>query len=100
MYYITVAYAQLERSILRERVKAGMERAAAQGTKSGKPIGRKALNIAMPEIIQALKSKGSVSGASRSLKVSRAYITEKLKAAGVTPEGVIKGTQKITFEKC
>lgn len=26
LYYITVAYAQLERGILRERVKAGMER--------------------------------------------------------------------------
>jgi DNA invertase Pin-like site-specific DNA recombinase len=29
LYYITVAFAQLERGILRERVKAGMERARA-----------------------------------------------------------------------
>jgi len=36
LYYITVAYAQLERGILRERVKAGMERAR----KEGHPIGR------------------------------------------------------------
>jgi DNA invertase Pin-like site-specific DNA recombinase len=37
LYYITVAYAQLERGILRERVKAGMERARQQGKKIGRP---------------------------------------------------------------
>jgi len=37
LYYITVAYAQLERGILRERVKAGMERARQQGIKIGRP---------------------------------------------------------------
>jgi putative DNA-invertase from lambdoid prophage Rac len=37
LYYITVAYAQLERGILRERVKASMERARKQGHKIGRP---------------------------------------------------------------
>ncbi|NQT72461.1 MAG: recombinase family protein [Chloroflexi bacterium] len=37
LYYITVAYAQLERGILRERVKAGMERARKQGIPIGRP---------------------------------------------------------------
>ena len=37
LYYITVAYAQLERGILRERVKAGMDRARRQGRKVGRP---------------------------------------------------------------
>ena len=37
LYYITVAYAQLERGILRERVKAGMERARKQGHQIGRP---------------------------------------------------------------
>jgi putative DNA-invertase from lambdoid prophage Rac len=37
LYYITVAYAQLERGILRERVKAGMERARKQGHRIGRP---------------------------------------------------------------
>lgn len=37
LYYITVAYAQLERGILRERVKAGMDRAKKQGKKIGRP---------------------------------------------------------------
>ena len=37
LYYITVAYAQLERGILRERVKAGMERAKREGKHVGRP---------------------------------------------------------------
>jgi DNA invertase Pin-like site-specific DNA recombinase len=37
LYYITVAYAQLERGILRERVKAGMDRAKKQGKRIGRP---------------------------------------------------------------
>ena len=37
LYYITMAYAQLARGILRERVKAGMERARQQGHKIGRP---------------------------------------------------------------
>lgn len=37
LYYITVAYAQLERGILRERVKAGMERARREGRHIGRP---------------------------------------------------------------
>ncbi|MDO8749767.1 MAG: recombinase family protein [Dehalococcoidia bacterium] len=37
LYYITVAYAQLERGILRERVKAGMDRARRQGIHIGRP---------------------------------------------------------------
>ena len=37
LYYITVAYAQLERGILRERVKAGMDRARRQGQRIGRP---------------------------------------------------------------
>lgn len=37
LYCITVAYAQLERGILRERVKAGMDRARRQGRKVGRP---------------------------------------------------------------
>ena len=37
LYYITAAYAQLERGILRERVRAGMDRARKQGKRLGRP---------------------------------------------------------------
>lgn len=41
LYYITVAYAQLERGVLRERVIAGMDRARVQGKHVGRPAGAK-----------------------------------------------------------
>ena len=37
LYYITVAYAQLERGILSERTRAGMDRARRQGRRIGRP---------------------------------------------------------------
>ena len=37
LFHITAAYAQLERAVLAERVKAGMERAARQGVRVGRP---------------------------------------------------------------
>jgi DNA invertase Pin-like site-specific DNA recombinase len=40
LYYITAAYAQLERGILAERVRAGMDRARREGRHVGRPGGR------------------------------------------------------------
>jgi DNA invertase Pin-like site-specific DNA recombinase len=40
MFQIAGVFAELERSILRERITAGIARALDKGTKSGKPIGR------------------------------------------------------------
>jgi putative DNA-invertase from lambdoid prophage Rac len=40
MFTIIAAMAELERSIIRERVAAGVEHARRNGTRSGKPIGR------------------------------------------------------------
>lgn len=40
MFAIVAAMAQLERSIIRERVQAGIAHARIRGTKSGRPIGR------------------------------------------------------------
>ena len=40
MFTIIAAMAELERSVIRERVMAGMEYARVRGTKSGRPIGR------------------------------------------------------------
>src|SRR5262245_57996863 len=42
LYYITAAYAQLERGILAERVRAGMDRARRQGRHIGRPGGTQA----------------------------------------------------------
>ncbi|PZS09685.1 MAG: hypothetical protein DLM70_01335 [Chloroflexi bacterium] len=45
MYHITIAWAQLEKRQLTERVKAGMDRARAEG----KPLGRQPLTLPVTE---------------------------------------------------
>jgi DNA invertase Pin-like site-specific DNA recombinase len=40
MFTIIAAMAELERTVIRDRVAAGLEYARAHGTKSGKPVGR------------------------------------------------------------
>jgi len=40
MFTIIAAMAELERSVIRERVVAGLEYARQRGTKSGRPVGR------------------------------------------------------------
>lgn len=62
LYYITVAYAQLERGIIRERVKSGMARAKAQGLH----VGRRRVDVAealkrvKPDVLQGFYA-GTVS---------------------------------------
>src|SRR5215831_20654581 len=40
MFTIIAAMAELERSVIRERVRAGLEHARQWGTRSGRPVGR------------------------------------------------------------
>ena len=62
LYYITVAYAQLERGILRERVKAGMDRARREGKRIGRPrvTDRPGFNRRLSEVLERLRA-GNIS---------------------------------------
>ncbi len=83
LYYITVAYAQLERGILRERVMAGMERARKQGHKIGRPrvTDRRGFNRAFRAILERLR-EGSISRrrAAKELRIGYATLTRLLDA--------------------
>src|SRR6266478_371790 len=57
MFTIIAAMAELERSVIRERVIAGLEYARQHGTKSGKPIGRPRA-IFRRDQIEELKEQG------------------------------------------
>src|ERR671915_1682540 len=78
LYYITVAYAQLERGILRERVKAGMERARKQGRRIGRPRGidRKGFSRRFGDILERL-SKGDISRRQAAKELNIGYATLK-----------------------
>ncbi len=86
LYYITAAYAQLERGILAERVRAGMDRARRQGRRLGRPGGtrRAGFNERWRELVPQI-SAGAVSRrrAARILGVSRTTIDRLLVAGTV-----------------
>jgi DNA invertase Pin-like site-specific DNA recombinase len=57
MFTIIAAMAELERSVIKERIQAGLEYARKHGTKSGRPIGRPR-RIFDRERVLALRQKG------------------------------------------
>jgi DNA invertase Pin-like site-specific DNA recombinase len=78
LYYITIAYAQLERGILRERVKTGMDRARRQGKKIGRPkvMDRKGFPKRFGAILERL-SKGDISRRQAAKELNIGYATLK-----------------------
>ena len=78
LYYITVAYAQLEGGILRERVKTGMERARKQGHRIGRPrvTDRMGFNIRFGDILERL-GEGSISRRQAAKELGIGYATLK-----------------------
>jgi putative DNA-invertase from lambdoid prophage Rac len=78
LYYITIAYAQLERGILRERVKAGMERARRQGHRIGRPkvTDRKGFSRRFGAILGCLL-KGDISRRQAAKELGIGYATLK-----------------------
>ena len=78
LYYITVAYAQLERGILRERVKAGMDRARRQGRQIGRPrvTDRRGFNRRFGDILERLNG-GDISRRKAAKELGIGYATLK-----------------------
>ncbi len=78
LYYITVASAQLERGILRERVKAGMDRARRQGRQIGRPrvMDRKGFKKRFGAILERLND-GSISRRRAAKELNIGYATLK-----------------------
>jgi DNA invertase Pin-like site-specific DNA recombinase len=60
MFQMMGVFAEFERAMIRERVLAGMARAKAHGTKSGRAIGRPPLNPQRREAIAAAYRAGGV----------------------------------------
>jgi DNA invertase Pin-like site-specific DNA recombinase len=58
MFQMLGVFAEFERNVIRERVLAGMARAKARGTKSGKAIGRPGTPSAVREAIKAAHAHG------------------------------------------
>ena len=81
LYYITVAYAQLDRGILAERTKAGMDRARRQGKHVGRPpvTARPGFRDNWPRVREeVLAGRLSRTQAAKSLKVGYATLLRLL----------------------
>ncbi len=77
LYYIAAAYAQLERGVLSERVRAGMARARQHGVKLGRPGGTHAVGFRARwrEVEEQIRlGQVSKSEAARALGVGRATV--------------------------
>ena len=89
LYYITVAYAGLERAMIAERVKAGMDRAKRQGRTLGRPRAeeRPEVRRAWPEVRGAVTAGTlSLRAAARRLGVGTATVRRML-AEGCAEKG-------------
>jgi DNA invertase Pin-like site-specific DNA recombinase len=79
--YVTVAYAQLERGILRETVKTGMDRARRQGHRIGRPkvTDWKGFSKRFGDILERLlKGDGSRRQAAKELNIGYATLKRLL----------------------
>ena len=85
MFTIIGAMAQLERDIIRERVKAGLEHARARGVRLGRPVARIDL-----EDLRTLHRQGlRVPDLARRFHCSRSTIRRRLRQAGITSGGAV-----------
>jgi DNA invertase Pin-like site-specific DNA recombinase len=58
MFQMLGVFAEFERAIIVERVRAGIARAKAKGTKSGRSMGRPRVEVATERQIRELRRKG------------------------------------------
>jgi DNA invertase Pin-like site-specific DNA recombinase len=85
MFTVIGAMAQLERDIIRERVKAGLEHARARGVRLGRPIAH-----VDPEDLLTLHRQGlSLPDLARRFHCSRSTIRRRLRQAGITSVGAV-----------
>lgn len=79
MFTIIGAMAQLERDIIRERVKAGLERARTRGVRLGRPV----VEVTAEQVGQLLRDGLSLRSIGQRLHCSRATVRRRLHAPGL-----------------
>lgn len=78
MFNVIASMAQFERELIQERVKAGMKRAKAKGSKIGRP---RAKAFDVPAILARINAGEQRQAIAAELGVSPSLITKRLKAA-------------------
>src|ERR1700756_126030 len=89
MLTIIGAISELERSLIAERVRAGMRRAKLEGRR----IGRTPLNIDREQVVEDRRSGMSLSKVAQRNRISRASVCRLVKEAVATPRVVAQAPQ-------
>jgi DNA invertase Pin-like site-specific DNA recombinase len=85
MFAVIAAMAEFERELIRERIQAGLRRARAQGTRSGKPIGRPR-RVFHRDRVATLRAEGqSLRAIGRTLQVSPRTVARLLEKHPTSP---------------
>jgi len=84
MVVIVGAIAELEKSLIVERVRAGMRRAKLEG----RQIGRRPLDIDREQVVADRCSGMSLTQVARKHRISRASVVRLVKESGGGPKGV------------
>jgi DNA invertase Pin-like site-specific DNA recombinase len=85
MFTIIGTMAQLERDIIRERVKAGLDRARSRGVRLGRPVAQ-----AKPDEVASLKEQGlSLPEIAKRLRCSRSTVKRRLREALISSAEVV-----------
>jgi DNA invertase Pin-like site-specific DNA recombinase len=96
MVVIVGAIAELEKSLIVERVRAGMRRAKLEGRR----IGRAPLDIDREQVVRDRCSGMSLTQVARKHRISRASVCRLMKESGDGPKGVIPKTpQTVHFRE-
>ncbi len=82
LLHILASVAEFERSLIRERVAAGMRVAKKYGTKSGKPIGRPKVVFDRAAVLQLRQSGASISSIVRATGLSTGTVCRSLPVNG------------------
>ena len=97
---LLASISEFELELIRERVKAGIDRAMKTGTRSGHPIGRPRARIPFAELSDAYRRTGSVRAAARAVGCKPATAWDRLNQAGLLvsekgySDSIAKSTEK------
>ena len=94
MLTIIGAISELERSLIVERVKAGMRRAKLEGRR----IGRTPLNIDRERVVEDRRSGMSLTKVASKHRISRASVCRLMREAGAGPTRVIAQTPQTSTQ--
>ena len=86
MFTIIAAMAELERSVIRERVMAGLEYAREHGTKSGRPVGRPKRVFDREEVVRLYQRGMSIRAIARHLEIGSGTVVRTLKDCARQPQ--------------